>query len=264
MIQKTLAFAEEKIAQGQKVAWVAVTRTHGSSPASVGQVMAVAADGQTAGTIGGGASEFHVAQQAAAAIQAGEPVFFFAIDHAEDGMVCGGGMEGVGTVLGESARLVIFGGGHVSQQLASLAMQAGFPVCVVEDREALSASFESADFRLISPEAYSEKLPISPSDYVVICTRGHQSDDDALRYCLGQRPAYLGMIGSRGKVRTLMDRLAAEGVPPERLAQVYAPIGLDIATQKPAEIAVSILAEILLVKNGGSPRHLRDVERAQA
>lgn len=264
MIQKTLTFAEEKIAQGQKVAWITVTKTHGSSPASVGQVMAVAADGQSAGTIGGGASEHHVAQQATEAMQAGEPVFFFAINHAEDGMVCGGGMEGVGTVLGESARLVIFGGGHVAQQLAPMAVQVGFPVCVVEDREALSTAFENVDFRILTPEAYGDQLPISSSDYVVICTRGHQSDDDALRYCLTQSPAYLGMIGSRRKVRTLMDRLAAEGVSADRLAQVYAPIGLAIATQKPAEIAVSILAEMLLVKNSGKPTHLRDAEKGQA
>lgn len=264
MIQKTLAFAEEIIAGGQRVAWISVTKTRGSSPASVGQVMAVAADGRTAGTIGGGASEHHVARQAVAAMAAGEPVFFFAIDHAQDGMTCGGGMEGVGTVLGEALRLVIFGGGHVAQQLAPLAVRVGFPVCVVEDREALATAFEGVDFRVAQPSDYAERVPLSPTDYVVVCTRGHSTDEDALRYCLTQEPAYLGMIGSRRKVRTLMDRLLEGGASPERLARVYAPIGLDIATQKPAEIAVSILAEMLLVKNGGTPGHLRDAQRAQA
>lgn len=258
MIQKILSFAGERIASGQRVAWVTVMKTHGSSPASAGQVMVVAEDGKTAGTIGGGASEHSVAQRALGAMAASEATFSLAIDHAQDCMVCGGGMEVTGTILGQQARLVIFGGGHIAQALAPMAASTGFSVAVVEDRAEFAADFEEARYIICLPEAYREKVAIAPADYVVICTRGHATDDAALRYSLGQRPAYIGMIGSRRKVATLMEQLRQEGFSEAQLSKVYAPIGLAIATEKPAEIAVAILAEILLVKNNGQTGHLRD------
>lgn len=258
MMQKILNLVSERTARDERVAWVTVTRTRGSSPASAGQVMAVAADGETAGTIGGGASEHAVVQQALEAIAGGGRLFTFEMDHAQEGMVCGGGMEGFGNILGQEARLVIFGGGHVAQQLAPLAHATGFSVVIVEDRPELAAAFENVTYVVATPDTYARDVRILPETYVAVCTRGHQTDDAALRYCLTQSPRYLGMIGSRRKVDALMGRLRAEGVDEALLAQVFAPIGLAIATGRPAEIAVSILAEMLLVKNDGAPCHMRD------
>lgn len=258
MTQDVWAFVDERIQAGEQLALLTVTETRGSSPATPGQVMAVAADGQTAGTIGGGPSEYALQQRALEAMRQGEDVFSFAIDHAESGMVCGGGMKGFGNVLGTQARLVLFGGGHVAQHLAPLARGTGFAVAVVEDRADLEASFDDAQFIHATADAYPEKIPLRATDYIVICTRGHKSDNDALHYCLGKPTAYLGMIGSRRKVQTLFDKLRAEGVDEDTLRRVYAPIGLAIATGTPAEIAISILAEMLLVKNHGRAGHLRD------
>jgi xanthine dehydrogenase accessory factor len=255
MIQDVLSFAAQKTAEGKKVALVTVTETKGSSPASPGQMMAVLADGSTAGTVGGGASEYRLIQQAVEAIKGGSSIFSFSFDHAESGMICGGSMAGFGNILGSQVNLCIFGGGHIAQCLATIAVNTGFSVTVVEDRPEFASSFKEARYVVCKPEEYEKTDPASNSDFAVICTRGHKTDGDALRYCLGKNLEYLGMIGSEKKVSALFDSLIAEGVVQSELDNIYAPIGLDIADALPAEIAVAIIAEILLVKNKGKLRH---------
>lgn len=259
MVQDVLQFALQKLDEGTPVALLTVTDTHGSSPATPGQMMAVLPDGGTCGTVGGGASEHRLAQQAVQALRDGTPSFSFSFDHSEAGMVCGGGMSGYGTVLGAGPGLIIFGGGHVAQQVAALAAHVGFGVTVVEDRPELAENFEDARYVLASPEAYAEKLHLDENTYVLICTRGHRTDDDALRFCLGQPLRYLGMIGSKKKVITLFSELRRQGVSEEILAKIYAPVGLDVASGVPAEIAVAVVAEMLLVKNNGTAAHKRDI-----
>jgi xanthine dehydrogenase accessory factor len=254
-----ITFAARNAAEGKNVALVTVTETSGSSPASVGQMIAVLADGSSAGTVGGGASEYHLIQKALEAIKNRQRVFKFSFDHSEYGMICGGGMAGFGNVLGGGPNLCVFGGGHIVQALARLALESGFSVTVVEDRPEFAMNFESARYVLCEPKEYKEKDPASGSDYAVICTRGHKTDGEALRYCLTKNFDYLGMIGSEKKVTELFNNLRAEGVEQAALDRVYAPIGLDIADALPAEIAVAILAEILLVKNKGNLRHKKHI-----
>lgn len=260
MIQDVLKFAEEHISSGESVAMITVTETSGSSPASVGQIMAVLSDGRTSGTVGGGASEYRLIQEAKKAISNGETIFHFSFDHAENGMACGGAMKGFGHILGNENHLYIFGGGHVSQHLAPLANAAGFFVTVIEDRPEFETEFPDTQYILSSPDEYEEKVKLSGSAYIVVCTRGHRTDDKALRYCLSHENNYLGMIGSAQKVNTLYEQLKKEDWPKETMDKVYAPIGLNIASRNPAEIAVSVLAEILLVKNQGTPEHMRTIK----
>ena len=256
MIPDMLAFAQEHLTQGKKVALVTVTETSGSSPASTGQMMAVLADGSSAGTVGGGASENQVRQKAIQAIKNNEKVFSFSFDHAEFGMVCGGSMKGYGSILGEENHLFIFGGGHIAQCLAPLALRTGFFVTVIEDRPEFESEFSNVRYMVCKPENYEKEIQLSGSTYIVICTRGHKTDEDALRFCLVKSPKYLGMIGSSTKVETLLEKLRKDdGYKEETLKNIYTPIGLDIASLIPAEIAVSIMAEMLLVKNNGSPKH---------
>ena len=257
MLQDVLEFAAKKSAEGEKVALVTVTATSGSSPASPGQVMAVLADGSTAGTVGGGASEYRLIQQAVQAIKDGEAVFAFAFDHAEEGMVCGGNMQGFGNIFGNQAGIAIFGGGHIAQCLAKIAVLTGFTVTVVEDRPEFSSYFESVRYLVCNPGEYEKAGAIDNCEYAVVCTRGHRTDADALRYCLTKSLRYLGMIGSGAKAAKVLERMREEGVAQDKRARVFTPIGLDVASGIPAEIAVSILAEILLVKNGGTPAHKR-------
>jgi len=253
MIHDILEFAAKKTAEGEKVAFVTVTGVSGSSPASPGQVMAVLADESSVGTVGGGASEYSLIKQAAKAINDGLMIFEFAFCHDEEGMVCGGSFQGFVNVLGNQAGIVIFGGGHIAQCLSKIAVLTGFNVTVIEDRTEFSSCFEGAQYLVCKPDEYESM--IGACNYAVICTRGHHTDTEALRYCLTKPLKYIGMIGSSKKTAGVFDTLRKEGISQEMLEGIYAPIGLDIASGAPAEIAVSILAEILLIKNGGTPAH---------
>jgi len=157
--------------------------------------------------------------------------------------------------------LLIAGAGHVGQALCHLADWLGFNVVIVDDR----ADFASAQ-RL--PEASQiivgdiagelRKYPIDPLTYVVVVTRGHHHDEEALHSVIDSPARYIGLIGSRRKVKLIFDDLIELGVSPERLAQVYSPIGLDIHSKSVPEIAVSIAAQLIQVRNSKTPGVLLD------
>lgn len=255
MIQDVLEFAAQKVKQGGNAVLVTVQKTFGSSPATTGQIMAVANDGETCGTVGGGASEHKLVERSIRAMRDGERTFDFSFDHAEDDMSCGGGMAGYGNVLGAREKLFIFGGGHVAQSLAPLCSSAGFAVAVIEDRPEFGPLFQAANYIVSTPGEFEQKLLTDENSYAVICTRGHRTDEAALRFCLSGSFRYIGMIGSRKKAGEIFDKLRGEGISQESLERVYAPVGLDIASSVPFEIAVAILAELLLVKNKGTLTH---------
>lgn len=151
-------------------------------------------------------------------------------------------------------RLLIVGGGHIGQAVGNLAPDLDFEVWVLDDRaEYVSAQrFPRAARRLHGPiGATLRDLEITPDTYCLIVTRGHNHDEEAL-YHLAERGArYVGMIGSKRKIRLIFDDLLAEGISAEALAKVYAPVGIDIGSQTVAEIAVSILAELVAHRNLG-------------
>jgi len=257
-------FVSKSTAEGKKVALVTVISTTGGSPATPGQMIAVMADGSTVGTVGGGFSEHLVKMKAVDVIKSGESVFTLSIDHAKEGMVCGGSMEVFGNIIGNNSNLCIFGGGHIAQSLAAVAAQTGFYVTVVEDRPEFAEYFSTAGYCVCKPDEYESIDPAGHADFAVICTRGHSTDDIALRYCLTKDLKYIGMIGSKPKVKDVFESLKSDGVTKEQLDRVYAPIGLDIADAFPKEIAVAILAEILLIKNNGNLRHKKHENSLQA
>ena len=254
-MEDLLTFASRNAAKGKKVALVTVTETSGSSPSSPGQMIVVLDDGSTMGTIGGGSSEHEIITKTVEAIKSGVKVFSHSIDHAESGMICGGSMKVFGNVIGNHAGICVFGGGHIAQSFARIAVPAGFTITIVEDRPEFEEDFEYVKYVVCQPDEYESADPVALSEYAVICTRGHKTDDEALRYCMTKDLKYIGMIGSKTKVTALSAKMRDEGVSQEVMDKIYAPIGLDIASAVPAEIAVAILAEILLVKNKGSLRH---------
>ena len=151
-----------------------------------------------------------------------------------------------------SPHLIILGGGHVSLSMAKIGKLLDFHVTVYDDREefATPARFPEAD-EVIS-ESYDnlfEKVHEYENSYYVIITRGHVGDKACLKNILNSTYKYVGMIGSKSKVGLTMDSLREEGVAEEKLSEIYAPIGLDLGGQLPSEIAVSIAAEIIKVKN---------------
>ena len=146
-------------------------------------------------------------------------------------------------------RLIILGGGHVSQALCSVAAMLDFTVVVADDRPdfANRDRFPQAARILCDDFAHAiDALAIGPGDYVCIVTRGHRWDDLCLRRVLqGRQPTYLGMIGSRRRVSAQLENLATDGFDPARIASVHTPIGLDIGAITPAEIAISICAQLV-------------------
>jgi xanthine dehydrogenase accessory factor len=159
---------------------------------------------------------------------------------------------GFSETIEPAAPLVIAGAGHVAGALAPLASKSGFAVTVVDDRPDVLSPKRFGGCTLVAGTIDLElkKLPIDERTFVVVITRGHHRDAEALAAVIGSSARYVGMIGSKRKVRTILGQLAADGVPRERLAGVHAPIGLEIGAVTVEEIAVSILAELIAVRRG--------------
>ncbi len=149
-------------------------------------------------------------------------------------------------------RLLIAGAGHVGRALALIAGQIDFKLTVMDDRAdcANAANFPGAQCIVGDIEQELSKYKIDERTYVVIVTRGHRHDARALAAVIGSPAAYMGLIGSKRKIHTILNELHGQGVPREQLEKVHAPIGLEIAAVTPAEIAVSIAAELIAVRRG--------------
>ena len=160
-------------------------------------------------------------------------------------------------------RLLIVGGGHVGLALATIGSTLGFQVTVVDDREEFANRERfpmAAEVIAGEVDEVLDKLAIDGRTYAVMVSRGHQVDELALRRTIGRGAAYVGMIGSRRRTRTVLQHLAEEGVPPEDLEVVRTPIGLDIGAETPEEIALAILAEMVMRQRGGSGLPMREVK----
>jgi xanthine dehydrogenase accessory factor len=235
---------------------VTVIRAQGSTPQRAGARMLVFADGRTLGTIGGGCYENDAIGKARLAIADGRSSvvqYDLNDDFAqENGLICGGRMDVHVDPLQPDPHLFIVGAGHVGHQLARAAADAGFRLHVIDDREKFASAerFPGAEVIVDSIPDWLHRAEIPASAFVVVVTRGHQHDLEAMRALAARDLRYLGLIGSRAKVARLYDLLAAEGMPPECLDRVHAPIGFDIGAVTPAEIAVSILAELIAVRRG--------------
>lgn len=155
-------------------------------------------------------------------------------------------------VLEKNPHLIILGGGHVSCPVAHMAKMLGFHVTVMDDREEFLTKerFPDADERILgSFDEFGEKIPVYENAYYVVVTRGHQGDALCARQILKRPYTYFGMIGSRTKVKLTREMLLSEGFEESQLNSIHAPIGLPIGGETPEEIAVSIVAEIVQVKN---------------
>jgi xanthine dehydrogenase accessory factor len=256
--------------RGDAAALVTIVKTSGSTPQRVGAKMLVFADGRTIGTIGGGCYESDAALKARQALRSRQPElvrYELSDDLAEEsGLICGGQMEVYIEPLEPAAHLYLVGAGHVSACLGRFAAGTGFQVHVLDDRERFAnrERFPDAKEILIDtiPDALA-RLEWPANSFLVVVTRGHKYDLDALRAVAGRPFRYVGMIGSRAKVKRIFDELLAGGCPADWLSQVRAPIGLDIGAVTPAEIAVSILAEIVATRNGKAGRGALPMSSAQ-
>ena len=162
--------------------------------------------------------------------------------------------------------LVIVGAGHIALPMARTGADLGFRVWVLDDRPDFATRERFPDaFRVLRAD-FSDpfrEVPLHRGTHVLLVTRGHKYDYDCLVRVLraDPPPAYIGMIGSRRRVRATFVQLLADGVPREKLRVVHAPVGLDIGAETPEEIAVAVAAELVLVRRGGTGTPLRTLER---
>jgi xanthine dehydrogenase accessory factor len=162
------------------------------------------------------------------------------------------------------ATLLIVGAGHVGKALATIGDMCGFSVEIIDDRPEFANAERFPEADRITCGRFDEVLdgyPIDSNTYVVCVTRGHKHDETSLRLVAPTDAAYVGMIGSKRRVGAVLQHLLEDGVDPRAVERVHTPIGLDIGAETPEEIAVSIMAEIIGVRRGGSALPMREVVR---
>jgi xanthine dehydrogenase accessory factor len=170
-------------------------------------------------------------------------------------MICGGQLDVFLEPILPGETLYLFGAGHLSQSTAAVAKMLGLRVVVIDPRPEYNNNdrFPNADSLVVEEydNAFS-KLNVDENSYIVIYTPGHVSDEKCLQFAAGTAAKYVGMIGSKKKVKEVKERLRKKGVSQQQLDEIHAPIGLEINAQTPEEIAVSILAEITKVRRSGT------------
>jgi xanthine dehydrogenase accessory factor len=246
---------------GREGALATVIRATGSTPQVAGARLLLDAAGGRVGTVGGGAVELRVLEALLEVKQRGEPTLL-AFDLARDlGMCCGGSMELFLEPIRATPRLIIFGAGHVASPTAALARSVGYEVVVVDERDELNTPerFPGCQRELRDASSALGALDASQRDWLLIVTHDHQLDAETLRLALGSSARYIGLVGSRRKVYRLLQRVVAREGEVD-LGRVYAPVGLDLGAVTPAEIAVSIVAELVALRHQGALGHLRAVD----
>lgn len=242
---------------GERGVLVVVVESIGSTPAKAGARMIVRPDGTTFGTVGGGALEHHATGLAPEVLTEGTSRLV-PLHLANDlGMSCGGRTTLFLEPFGAESRLYVFGAGHIAVQLCDMAGRCGFSVVVCDGREELCtrARFPRASRLFGSTETRRlGELGIRDHDeaYVVVVTHSHELDFGLVRAIAPMRPAYLGMIGSKRKRRSLDSFLAEAGLDAELRQAVRCPAGVDLGGDSPAEIALSLTAELVSVRSARS------------
>ena len=264
----TDALLDELVAARQArkpCALLTVAATKGSVPRAAGAKMLVYLNGLTSGTIGGGKFEALAIEDALACLREKRTLLkTFPLREGETdsfGAICGG----EATILVEPQvlreALFVVGAGHCAQAIVRLAIECGLFVQAIEDRTELLDALPAGAARVTAARAaeFISSRQWQPDEAIVIVSRNHELDRDALASALRNPGAgYIGMIGSTRKVRHVFAQLRAEGVTQESLAEVHAPLGLDIGADAPSEIAISALAEILAVLRKKRPESLRN------
>jgi xanthine dehydrogenase accessory factor len=252
------------LARGEAGTLLTVVKIYGAAPCAPGTKMFVRDDGSALGTFGGRQTDARARTDALEALASGQTnllTYHLDPEGGESVGSCGATLEIFVEPIRPEPRLIIAGSGYVAQALTRLTTAIGWRVSLLDDRSEFVQSATLPDNVTLTVGDIPELLPTLAPDTMtalVIVTRGHKVDQDALEAALGTGAGYVGMIGSPGKVRTIFRKLLRKGVASETLAQVHAPIGLDLGARTPDEIALSIAAELLMWRRGGSGEPLRE------
>ena len=235
----------------------AITVVTAVTGSALGKRIVVYANGATHGSLGNAALDAAASHYGLDALSTGTPAVV-AID-AQTRLFC--------EPLLSTDQLVIVGAGHIAVPLAQLGVLLGFKVTVLDDREEFATDERFAEGVRVLRTDFTQpfaQVELDQRSYVVLVTRAHKYDYDCLKELIAraEQPAYVGMIGSRRRVRAAFHALLESGVAPEKIANVRAPVGLDLGAETPAEIAVSIAAELVRERSGtGSGTPLSAQER---
>jgi xanthine dehydrogenase accessory factor len=254
--------------EGPSVAVATVIAAPEGSVPGPGAKLLVRRDGSHSGSFGGADFEATLIEDCLAAMNEFPRETVQALYYRPDGprihrLEAKGGADAYEVmveVVEAPVTLLIIGGGHIGLSLATIGAHVGFSVAVMDDREMYSNAerFPMADF--VKAGEFTQMIadfPIGTNTYIVMVSRGHKQDETGLRAVVNRGAGYVGMIGSKRRVSTVLRHLAEEGFAIEDLERVYTPIGFDIGAETPEEIAVSIMAEIIAVRRGGSGRPMR-------
>ena len=243
---------------GRKAALATIVQIRGSVPSFQSAKMLIRDDGSTLGSVGGGCVEAEVwtAAQDVMRDEKSKIMTFDLTDEsmAESGLICGGKVEIFVEPILPTPKMLIFGAGHISTQVSKIATIAGFRTTVVDNRPVYANADRFPEAEAIHSESFEkafEEIVPDENTYVIIVTRGHQEDQNVLRWAVQTNARYIGMIGSKRKIRSIAEQLESEGISRERLERLYMPIGLDIGAVLPEEIAVAIVAEVIHVRRVG-------------
>lgn len=241
--------------------WTAtVIKSDGHTPAKPGMKMIIETDGNISGTIGGGDVEKKVVDY----IMDNRPENSLLLEYnlgtetetpEDTTMICGGSQSVFIEPNNIKPLLYIIGGGHCGKALSDIAFKTGFSVKILDNREDLSKIIQNsnADINIINYDNIEKHILLADNIYIVIVTHSHQFDEFVLEKLIDKKYRYLGMMGSRQKVRKVFDNMIKKGFKKDLVKKVFSPIGFDIGSHTPEEIAVSVIAQIIAVRYGKNP-----------
>ena len=253
----------EQLDRGERGVMCSIVDSHGSSPRKTGSKLLLKNDGTFIGTVGGGGIEHRVLEIARQVIVDGKSrIEHYELVDAEKGDpgICGGAVTVYIEPIFPPPRLVIVGGGHVGKSLAHLAKWTGFQVVVSDDRAEFctpEAHPDADQFHNGPVSTLMESIGITADTYIVFTTRGNEVDIEGLPPLLDSPAAFIGVIGAKRRWLITRKELQEAKVPEEKLNRIQSPVGLELNAETPEEIAISIMAEIIMLRGGGSGESMK-------
>lgn len=241
---------DEAYKGGMPVALATLVRPADGLASSIGTKLFIREDGTTEGSLGHPDLDHEAMKKALELMAHGKTEY----------VVADNGAEYFIEAYTTPPQLAVCGGGHIARALAPLAKKLGFRVFITDDRPEFASKerFPEADMVIATrPEEALPQLPVNANTFIVVATRGHRFDDVALEAAARTQARYVGLVGSKRKTILIYENLVRRGVPLERIKAIRAPIGLDIHARTPDEIAVSIMAEILMFRLGGTGQPMK-------
>ncbi len=264
MDMELLSIIKNQLMEDKKVCYAFIIEQEGSTPRGVGTSMVIKENGEILGTVGGGSVEFETIAAAKKCIaeETSETISFdvFVKDGVEKS--CTGKLKIFLKTYIPQKKLIIAGAGHVGYFLYKFAVLVGFSVYVFDDREELLTKERYTNATKLIYGSISDNIKnydLDKNSYVVIASGSTKSDENILKNVITKDTAYVGMLGSKKKVSTIRDSLLSQNIDEDYFKKIYAPIGIGIGGETPEEVALSILSEIILVKNNGVLKHMNSI-----